>query len=473
MEVKLYIFSKKINSTAQPDSGTTVRTYNGQLKEGCSFISPVLSFNFGNIANLTNYNYAYITEFNRFYYIEDWTYEESQWIASMSVDSLASWKTEIGNKTLYILRAFSEYDTNIVDSLYPTKADTEGDIHIIGSVFDNEGAVISNYFLRNYNAGFFIVGVVGENLTGVTYYVLNAANFKTVLNKLMNYQPSDMSDVSSGIAKSLANPIQYLTSCYWLPYAIYTNPQAQDINFGRYKINVTAHQLANIDMCQKLSAYFLIGKHPQHLTRGEYLNLSPYTRHTLVFNPFGSFALDSLKIANTNTIRAEWVIDYSCGEADLRVFNDDTDELVINSSAKMGVPIQVSQITVDTIGTLGSALGGIGGAIAGVVTGNYIGAVTSVASGIVGAVEGQQPQLSSKGTSGSFISYSIQPRIYSSFTLLVDEDCDHAGRPLCKEKLIKQLSGYIQCRDGDIDIPATAQEISAISNYLTNGFFYE
>lgn len=475
MVILLLQVNKKINSTYRTTEGA-LRFSDCRLIDGCSIVSPVIELNLGNTRNiLDSYNYVYIEDFSRFYFINNWTFNNGLWILSLNVDVLASFKEDIGLTNKYILRACSQYNGNIIDSKYPIVATVDNSEELCDEdVYDvTLERTLSDYFNRNYENGYFIIGVVGNNGTGVTYYSLRSADFKRLVNSLMAFSPTDMPDVSAGIAKALANPIQYVTTCYWTPYARYDREQQLSIKFGNYTIQVYGFEITNSKLLNEYSTTIDLPKHPQR-TRGHYLDLSPYSRYSLIFNPFGTFTLDTVKICNSSEITLDWFIDYSTGQGDLRVFNDEGD-LLEHSVAMFGIPIQLSQITVDTLGGIGSLIGGGLGVVGGIVSGNVVGGMMSAASGITSAIQSMQPQATSKGASGSFISFAYRPRVYGSFSLIAEEDFDNLGRPLCEIKKINTLSGFIMCRDGENKVGrgATDQEKDLISQFLTEGFYYE
>ena len=76
------------------------------------------------------------------------------------------------------------------------------------------------------------------------------------------------------------------------------------------------------------------------------------------------------------------------------------------------------------------------------------------------------------GVSINFTS-NARPRLCGIFFKTTNEDNDHYGKPLCQEVQISTLSGYVQCRDGDISLSATQEEREKVSDYLVGGFFYE
>ena len=121
MEIIFYYHRKKINSTALPIQGTFK---NCSIKDVSSIINPYIEIA-ENLAAAPPWNYCYIPAYNRYYWIKEWTWERGFWSAELSVDVLASYRENILDSTLYVLRSASNYDGNIIDKLYPTKIDNE------------------------------------------------------------------------------------------------------------------------------------------------------------------------------------------------------------------------------------------------------------------------------------------------------------------------------------------------------------
>ena len=72
--VRLYSLSKRDNSTKRPEGEGTLLAC--KILRGSSMMNPVFEFDFGteNDGNPVEYNYMYIYRFNRYYFIEDWTF---------------------------------------------------------------------------------------------------------------------------------------------------------------------------------------------------------------------------------------------------------------------------------------------------------------------------------------------------------------------------------------------------------------
>ena len=104
MTVTFWNFSKKSNSTARP-SGTAAGTFDVKLKDACGILHPVLEIYKDASFNPHNWNYAYIASWGRYYYVSDWQWVLGRWECTLDVDALASYRTEIGNASKYILRS--------------------------------------------------------------------------------------------------------------------------------------------------------------------------------------------------------------------------------------------------------------------------------------------------------------------------------------------------------------------------------
>ncbi len=72
---------------------TSEHEYTGTLRDETSVINPVVLIN---ATNLSLYNYAYIPEFHRYYFIRDIvSVRNGLWRLSLDVDVLMSWQSDI------------------------------------------------------------------------------------------------------------------------------------------------------------------------------------------------------------------------------------------------------------------------------------------------------------------------------------------------------------------------------------------
>lgn len=468
MSYTIYFWSvtKRNNSTLTPTTGRT--EFQCIVKDGTGILNPIIQLDLGLAADPSQFNYCQIPDFDRYYWVREWTFERGLWTATCAVDVLATYKSQIGASTLYVLRAAAEYDGTVVDNLYPTK---------VGCSFDHS-TVTSPYLL---NGGTYVLGCISPDgdYGSITYTAVNSAGLSTLCSYLINDAISvsngfSLSDASLRLQTSIIDPLSYIKSCMYFPFAMQDLPlQSATTTFKIFTWQVPQVLNARINN-QRISKNqtFTIKKHPDTNARGNYVNSAPYTMLTLYCAPFGVIEIDTSVTANQSTLNAEFTIDPISGRGTLRILCNGT---VLHSlKAQIGVPVQLSQITRDYVGGITSAISGIAGTIGSALTGNVAGAISSAASGIGNAVNALKPRQQSMGSGGGFD--DIQPVTWTldhQFFRPVTDDLAHNGRPLCQLRQLSTLAGYQLIQDGDVPIPGTSTEADQVRRYLETGYYYE
>lgn len=466
--IELFTFSKKENSTKQPNRADAT-SFNCIVKHGSGLLNPQIRLDIGLNQSPAIYNYCYIPDFDRYYWIEEWKNEHPLWIASLSVDVLASYKSEIGNTNLYVLRASNEYDGNVIDALYPTSTQST--------------KYIQNHdiFNTSIDDGVFILGVVNKygSLGSIEYYAVKPDR----LASLCYYLTTDAikngvngftaDDCSIALQRSLIDPLSYIKSAVFLPIAYNSFwGQATDIDIMGWNCGVTGKIIQPSHDVLTLSHEFELYKHPQANSRGSFANVAPYSEYLLLCMPFGEISLDTLMLKNATSINVDIDIELHTG---IGVMTITTGTQIINRLQGMiGTPIALSQINRDYLGGMQSALSSIGNITSAVM--NPAGAVSGTigaVNGIVDGIRAIQPRQSTTGNSGSLINYQYQIALQSRFFNLVDDDINCNGRPLCKIRKPNSIPGYMLIQDADVSIPGTSYELSKVRGYLEGGFYYE
>lgn len=461
-KVNLYTLSKRDNSTKQPTG--TPAAYDCILKDGCSILTPAIKLDLGLSADPSQYNYAYIPAFGRYYFIEDWFFNERLWTAHLNVDVLATYKTQIGTSSLYVMRAAGAHDGDIIDTLYPAKTGC---------------SYASDTKSNPWQSSCFIVGVVSADAAfgSMEFYAMDASQLRsmclaltdpaTIIDSVYDF---DVTELSTGLQLALVDPIQYVKSCIMLPVSkgdITNLGSGQTVKACRFDAGTGNKVYPTSRITNSYS--FAIQKHPDTTARGNYVNSKPFTNITLTIPPWGCIDIDTSVTANASALTVEVEVDPISGKGVLVV---KANNIVLNRlEAQVGVPISLSSVTRDYIGAATSALGAVGGAVSGLMgnLGGFIGA----ASGVGNAVESLMPRAQTIGTTGSFVSNRGEFRLDHQFFRPVPDDNTHNGRPLCQVRQLNTLSGYMLIQDGDVTIAGTASEDSKIRNYLETGFYYE
>ena len=142
------------------------------------------------------------------------------------------------------------------------------------------------------------------------------------------------------------------------------------------------------------------------------------------------------------------------------------DNILAEVAGQYGVPIPVSQSSVEMGSIVGAAIAGA----AEMASGRYLaGALT-----LISAETSILPTVRTLGSRGSIAGIRAAKYLYQMFSAIAPIDPVNQGLPLQAVRTISTLSGYIQTATGDISANgATVQELETIRNYLTGGFFYE
>ena len=486
-------FAKKENSTKQPASGTLTLGIQGILKEPCSIMNPVVK-----IERLTSdalpfdYTYAKWVEAGRFYFIEDWVWQDGLWEVHMKEDVLATFKIQIGAESEYVLRTDSTTNFNgeITDTTYPATTD------IITNSYS-----LSNIFTTDLTVGCYIVGIISggsSNAVGaISYFAMSSTEFGALKSKLFSNDNLEImgiidaggqtivQDLSQEVLKTLYNPYQYIASCIWFPFgknAITNKTSVSSIKIGWWDYPLTG-DLLYAQTLELGNEQFAITAHPQ-ASRGSYLNYSPYTKRTII-GRFGTVAVDNSCFEVGEKLNISYMIDLITGQCYTKISVRDesgttpSEKLIAERNFLLGVPIQIAQVGTDYLGTAVQAISTVGnvmgGAISGIASGKgaIMGAIEGGASGIYNTLKTVMPQVETGGQNGSFLAPINNTHVVEQFYQIVDEDIHHRGRPLCELRQLNTLSGFILCAEGELDISCYDNERKEIVKYLTTGFFWE
>ena len=519
-------YDKRPNSLKAPalNTGTQIVI---RIKDDSSVLNPVLTIKKTD-SNVFDFNYCYIPSFKRFYFIDDVILAGELWEIYTHCDVLASYRTDIINSKQYVARSSSNYDGQIIDSLYLTKCPALGNeadsnkydgLKIGGvrypdyvNVTDASYSVNKSvaYFNQAITSGYFVVGIVGPagNGTGMTYYAMQYSAFKKFINQAVTLNPTDMADVSSGLANAIFDPITYITSCRWYPDVTLPSsvPTVSNIEVGRYTVGLAGGSAYVLNK-ENVARYYLSIDLPTHPNMGNrhYLNLAPFTESTLHFEPFGNIPLDSSKIINLSKIWVEWDVDYCSGAAILKVLRNNpysyqSDRALISYSlTDYGVNIPISGLTYGLeAGVIMSGLQFIKqsyessmskGRSKPAYMSDYQYSLISqgentraahnveLLNSVIDAAGSALGQLKTVGASGSFIGYnSGVPAIYNWYMDQTTYDDSRFGRPLYQTMTLSSLSGFCLCLDASITSftnKPLSTEYQQIISYLNDGVYLE
>lgn len=152
--INIYQFNGRNNQINKASDWTLLDTVSGTFREACNLLNPVIDItpttNLTQEKILKKGNYAYISDFGRYYFITDITAMSKDILRiSMHVDVLMSWATEIRANTVIIERQEKDSASNTYLSDYELK-------------LYNEPYIETYAFTNGFTSDNFVLAVAGS-----------------------------------------------------------------------------------------------------------------------------------------------------------------------------------------------------------------------------------------------------------------------------------------------------------------------
>lgn len=508
MKLQFANTDKKRNSTAIVSSYSITKE-GSQFKEESSMTRPIFMIGTDTLT-YTGYNYLKVTFENnavKYYFIDSFELDTNNcWYIHCTMDVLATYKSSILAKELYVLRNANTYDAKVPDSAYPmlnysTGAEykTSGgpSVQVVDD-YDGTSVTDNNYFNKTYINGWYYVKVVSDtSVTGVRIYIMSPENFANFIASIFTIDyTSEFGDIATGVARGIANIFQFIVEAYWLPVKpSHLSLNTNNIKIGTYSISGIAHYDALPSDSVHINFSTPIGHHPQ-ISRGNYLDNNPFTRRKLVFYPFGVYEIDGGELyPSDENIDVSIHLDINTGESIITVKphrETASVPVMIKDVQSYKVTIPLSESSISLIGGIGAGIkygmtGGEQYSLDRLASSKSIGEGAVNTLGLIGqtllanplgaignAIAQSGTEINHTGTLSNFVPYKLVPSIIEIYNHIADEDIEHKGRPLCKNKTLSSLTGFTICGDNDIGLTDASQDqLDMIKEYLITGFFIE
>jgi len=439
------------------------------IKYPTDILHPELMLNFSESPD--DFNYLYLPAFHRYYWLNGWqSVSNGLWSVTGTVDELASWRDEILDLDLYVLRAASEGDGRIIDNLYPAVADVTRQILYSDA---------SPWGVESGTVGVYVVSICGSGETA--YYIFAPSEYKQFFDKLLgdDYIDSVMSylpdwETVYPQAPLQINPLQYVAGVKWFPFTSLSGvpvTPVSSIPVGLGSVAQTAYKLAPLAVTTAYDRTIPINSiHPQS-ARGVYLNLAPYSHIQAYVPPFGLVTINPATALAAQSVRLTIAVDLRSGDGALRLLTPDG-AVETELHAPVGVSVAIGQTLTAGYGLLDAA-GAAAGIGASIMSGNVVGAITGATSAIGNVIASQVPTSRTIGSPESIGALRGPLVVYSDHYAVAEEDITHRGRPLCANRRLGDLTGYVLVADADFTIPCTEEENNQIRAFLEGGVFIE
>lgn len=464
MNVTFYTFTKRINSLSVPSGGTAITV---KLKQGTDVLSPTLLLS--SQVNPTAWNYAYIPDFGRRYFVKSWLSVRDMWECQLEVDVLGSWAEQIKTANALVLFSSSDYNLDLLDNRIAARGSyTENTID-----YDFVGTLSGQQLSPG---GSFCVTTLAQDsnwASGVaTTYFMTYQQMQQFAGSMLN------PDFVEQLKQYFTNPFDGLIDCYYLPFdaGLYCDLSlAGPVWLGSYQVpGTSARKPIQTSLAVKSKSVTM----QIPWVYSDFRNLPPYTSIEL-FVPFcGSKSLDPGEFYGQESLLVTYSIDVNVGAVQAVVSTEKRTVQEFSGNCKVSLPIGQSQSRAESI------IGGLGGAItavSGFGGGNVALGATGVLSAISSVLSPQQVRTMG-GMSGSVLGAILgnATTLYQNFRLSVvgrnASDNPAAIRPvqgnvLNAVKSIGSLSGYCQTSGFSLSAPAYQSEIDRVNTYMDGGVY--
>ena len=480
--VTFYRYNKKARSTGTPASGGT--TYKCTLKAGSTVTSPTIMLDIG-ISNAPEYNYARIDVWDRWYVITEWTFDERLWTASLQVDLLASYKSNIR-----ALSAFVVYDATANTELSDNRLST-----LTSYTASQSTGSFSKLGQTSLQGNVIMVTITGKDSTAT--YAMNAYQVKTLLNGLGDWlrdtlgpelDPNDITQVDDAfkiIASRMSkNTIQLVatgTACdnirsaFQLPFAMGNVPgtSSTTVYLGEFESTVQANDITANRILHDSATVSIPWQ------ASDWRRNAPY-HEIFLYNPFaGLIQLSNSDLIGVSSLTIEATIDLLTGDTLFEVMAGNRCINQTSANLASSFPIGASNITPANVASnMLSAAGNAAGAVGAGFTFNAAGAAQMGIAAAQSIFNAMQPSSTcvNGGGGGAAMGLSGTVYCYTIFHDTSDSPSDTnpvMGSPTMAVKSLGSLSGYVQTSGAAIRGNMLDSERQQLNSLLDSGIFIE
>ena len=447
-------------------------------------------------------NYAYIPDFNRYYFINDIiSVRQNMWRVVMNVDVLMSYKTQIYNLDAFVNRNEFEYDEMVKDDMVSYYYDKEVSEYIpskgnkVNTTFNtnishNRNCVLSCISFQSMPAGHNI-----EPPSGTTLPTIRQYEYEEMFSETCFIMPMYKINVVAYRTLKSDNLSTYVKSIVVYPFDLEAKSNTQVIVYlGDTAIETlesteeTPVYLYADYAKYKVSDYYVIADFT--INGDKFFDYEPYTMYELFIPYYGWITLSANQILNHRLI-VYYTIKVEDGSANVYVYDVTDNKTLFTSTCQLGIRIGLSTTNNEEISASKKANNlnltlGLVSSIASIGIGAYTGNATAVVGGVLSGAKSIATFVNNnsmmfdraQSTFGDSVSgmYSSQDVVIRK-TIMKPKNYDENyaklfGKPLNQYKKLSNLKGYTIL--GEVHIEEidsiTSTEFDVLYNILTTGF---
>lgn len=326
-------------------------------------------------------NYAYIPEFNRYYFINDIiSVRRNIWQLIMNVDVLMSYKDELLKLDAFVLRNEFDFNKYVKDDLLTYYYDKE----VIEYVAD-KGDKVNTTFSSTPSSYFrnCMLSVINDRILLQSNTVPapdtslpnvnNEVSGQSMVCKMYYCSPISVTRLARLILNddTLAN---FIISAILLPFNLRWDYEEEEyLRLGDQEVGDDLTKVTVYPATPNLSEYYVIADFT--IIGDSFMDYEPYTSYDLWIPYLGWVKVNADDILN-NRIIVYYVVDFLTGNAQVTIYDITNGKNVYTSNCQLGIKIGFSSTNARevkdnetsnniglTVGLLSSSLAIIGGAV--------------------------------------------------------------------------------------------------------------
>lgn len=454
MQCKFYYLNKRKNSTKKPASGSELATYDIMLKTDCSSLNPVIEVRLAAGANPYGWNYAYLSDFAKYYYIADYTWSiNGYWEISLKLDVLASHVAAIRAGTYFIKYAETAYNPQILDPR----------IQQVDNAVIVETTPASAFFDNNRMNDYYILEFLSLNPVHTCGGSVKAVEVtKQQVNDLTFELFNSGSSIWEDLQKQFGSAAGCIVGCHALPIAPITGTTFR-INLGTYDTGINGLAVTN-------RRYRIGGDISIPWQASDFRKLYHSFKLTLPY--VGTVSIDAAEIASDSRINVFMNIDVLTG--DIKYTVSHSGEAIIpfaSYSGNCASKVPISSYQNDPAGSVTA----LAGAAAGITNpASIVGSVIGGLSNMVSSYLTNSPSVI--GSFSGCAEYYERPVLTTCYhpTSIEPSSVSHSmGRPYFAQNTLEGFSGFVQVDNAHVPVACLDAERNEIENMLNNGIYLE
>lgn len=448
-----YYLHKRQNSTKKPADGSALASYSINLKDNTSFLNPTIEVYLPNYDTPFGWNYAFISQFAKYYFIKDYRWSTSgYWEIDLTLDVLASHVTAIKAGTYFIKYAETAFNKWIIDTRVQQL--TSCTTHITSG--DNRIFDLDN--MTDRNILFFISEDSNLSSGGALQaFLISQSDLKDVCQSLYTAG----SDVWQNLQAQAGSASACIAKCIRVPYSVPAG-NSLPIKLGNYSTGVDGRPVLGRVMLPATS--ISIPWQANDYRRA-------YHKFTLILPFVGAVSIEASDIINDSQIDIAAAIDILTGDVTYYVcHNSDAVAPIASYKCNCAQNLPISSYQSNTVGAVTSlanagmsaATGEIAAAASGVVNAAANFCLSKSAS-VIGSQTGSAELMSTPTLITQYYPTSIAPTSISN----------SMGLPYFAQNTMEGFSGFIQTENAHVAGGMLADERSMIESYLNTGIYLE